>query len=138
MRVLGPALITPAQQKMLAEGAVLEIGRGAAYASAAKRARIGDVFWVREPYIEFIPAQFGCPANIGAFLPGFGPKLYAEKPAYLKPYAHLCRRKQHLAQGMTRSLSRASLEITAILHGNAGWLCKAKMGNVDGLESNAA
>jgi hypothetical protein len=73
MRVLGPALITPAQQKMLAADALLEISRSAVYESAAARARMGDVFWVREPYIEFIPAQFGCPANIGAFLAGYGP-----------------------------------------------------------------
>jgi hypothetical protein len=135
MRILGPALITNGQQKMLRDGAELTIPRAAVYESAAARARVGDRFWVRECYIEFSPAQHGCPQNIGALIPGFGPHEYAPRPDYLKPYAHLCRRKQHPAAAMTRSLSRASLEITVVVE--AGWLCRAHMGNIDGLESAA-
>jgi hypothetical protein len=132
MRVLGPALITPVQQKLLKRGAEITVLRSAVYDSAARRADIGDRFWVREPYIEFIPTQFGCPQNIGAKLPGFGPHLYADMPPYLKPYKQLCRRKQHSGLTMSRSMSRASLEIICIR--GAGWDCITHMGNVDGLE----
>lgn len=136
MRVLGPALITPAQQKLLKRGAAITVLRSAVYDSASRRADIGDRFWVREPFIEFIPAQFGCPQNIGAKLPGFGPHLYAEVPAYLKPWKASCRRKQHTGMAMSRTMSRASLEIVSIR--GAGFECIAHMGNVDGLDSEAA
>lgn len=137
MKVLGPALITNGQQKLLRQGAEITILRRAVYATAAARAQVGDRFWVREAYIEFIPAQFGCPQNIGAFVPGFGPHTFAEKPAYLKPYIHLCRRKQHHGSTMSRSMSRASLEIIG-LTGTSSWACRVHMGNIDGLESEAA
>lgn len=136
MKVLGPALIQPARQKYLRDGAELDIARNAVFESAARRARVGDRFWVREAYIEFVPAQFGCPQNIKTYLPGYGPHLFAETPSYLKPYAHLCRRKQHPGSTMSRTMSRASLEIIA--QTAAGWQCRVHMGNVDGLESEAA
>jgi hypothetical protein len=49
---------------------------------------------------------------------------------------HLCRRKQHLAQSMSRGLSRASLEIVGATAD--GWRCMVRIGNVDGIESAAA
>lgn len=138
MRVLGPAMITNGQQKLLREGAEITIPRAAVYDSAADRARVGDRFWVRECFIEFVPAQFGCPQDIGAFIPGYGPHLYGDVPAGLKPWRHLCRRKQHRAADMTKPLSRASLEIISILERAAGWVCRAHMGNVCGLGREAA
>lgn len=137
MRVLGPALITNAQQRQIAEGMMLEIGRAAVYESAAKRARVGDRFWVRESYFEWTPPQHAAPQHLCAVMHGHSP-VGLKIPREIKPYFHRGRMQLCDGASLARADSRASLEITAEIPGGGGWWCVVRMGNIDGRQSEAA
>jgi hypothetical protein len=95
--------------------------RSAVYESAASaRARHGRrLFWVREPYMGVdSAAPTDVPANTSALSSrGMGSRLYVGLSLPdLKPWKHLCRRKQHFtaqfdASTLAKKQSRASLEI---------------------------
>ncbi len=137
MRVLGPALITNAQQSQLAAGSSLEISRTSVYERAADRARIGDRFWVRESYFEWTPPRHNAPQGLHAVMHGHRP-VGLTIPRAIKPYFQRGRLRQRDGARLTRRDSRASLEITEELTAAAGWRCRVHMGNIDGRESEAA
>lgn len=134
MKVLGPALITTVQQHALATGVDVVIPRTAVYPSAAKRARIGDLFWVREPYQEYVTKS-------GYFLGiarGYGPRAHVSKELRRRlPFRvsggqqiNDYRWTQLTGEFLTRRNSWTSLEIVAALGGD-GWRCKAIMKQID-------
>lgn len=136
MRVLGPALITNGQQKLLRAGAELTILRSAVYESAARRAFVGDRFWVREAYFVYESGPHNCPTALYAIIYGNGPHR-TELPEFIKPWADKCKKTECHGSTLTRADSRASLEIIRGSSGGNGWVCCVHMGNIDGLEAAA-
>lgn len=131
MRVLGPARIVSEQQRELADGKTIFINASAVYPDAAKRARIGDWWWVREPYVEFKPKRFQCPSTLHSFAPGTIP-LHITYPPRVLPWSDRMHLIQHWGEDMRRSESRVSLEITALLTPPAeGWECRVHMQPID-------
>lgn len=146
MIVVGPALIGRDQQRRLAEGATLEIAKSCVYADAADRARVGDLWWVREPYVEYV-------AKSGRFLGiarGFGPLAKISKElsrslpfrvsggAQINDYRHV----QMTGQTLARADSWTCLEITdkwLFAGQHLGWRCLVHMSQVDAfLKARAA
>jgi hypothetical protein len=126
MRILGAALITASQQDRLADGAILNIPRTAVYDSAAKRALLRDRFWVREPYIELSPAKYNCPQHIYAVIPGHSPRNLVVPPE-IKPFFEVCKKARCNGSDMTRTQSRAQLEIMRIMADGKGFECRVHM-----------
>lgn len=135
MTVLGPAILDHCQQRDMENGVqTLLIGRDRVFADAAMRARIGDLWWVKETYCEVQSGPTG-PQHVHEMVPG-GP-LGMTIPPRLKPYWHLFKHKPNRpAAGLRRGESRATLKIFEIT--DEGFRCTVEMVNVDVLLCRAA
>lgn len=136
MRVLGPAIITPGQQLTLLEGSTLIIRPSAVFPSAARYAGEGHLLWVREPWMEVtgkirVPAAgVSMPGEVHEIVFGYGPvNRIGMLPNWLKPHRQSLKFHQRKAEHLTRSLSRACLEI--IQRVAEGWLCLVRLQQVD-------
>lgn len=129
VRVLGPAIIDHRQQRAIEKGASeLLIGRDRVFVDAAERAKVGDLWWIKEPYCQVTSQQFGTVKNINEMIPGSA--LGMSIPERLKPHWESLRKKPMLdAFGLRRGESRATLRIIEIRP--AGFYCAVLMKNVD-------
>lgn len=112
MNVLGALVITAGQQRTLTDGSALDIPRASFRPKILREAMIGDLIWIKEPFVEIRSMQ-GCPKQIHEMVPGASP-LSTAIPDHVKPYLHKCRMSPCQASGMCKSDSRATLEIMGI------------------------
>lgn len=113
MKVLGSILITPARQRQIAEGAVWDIPRVSMRAKILAGARIGDLIWLREPYVE-IKSRRHTPKQFHEFIRGASPSGLKIPPA-VRPYLQEAKMHLHPARAMTRAISMTTLEIMGLL-----------------------
>lgn len=112
MKVVGSILITANRQKTIKEGARWDIPRQHFKAATLRRARVGDLVWLREPFTEFTNhASLG--RHIFEVVRGNSP-LVAKTPKHILPYRDRCHRRILPASAMDRVGSLACIEITAI------------------------
>lgn len=135
MTVLGPAILDHCQQRDMERGVqTLLIGRDRVFKDASERARVGDLWWVKESYCEVKSGPTG-PQHIHEMIPGTPTGLSI--PARLKPYFHLLRQHHNRRPaGLRRQESRATLKIFEIT--DEGFRCTVEMVNVDVLLCRAA
>lgn len=111
MIVLGSLLITKTRQRSIKDGAQWEIPRKHFTARVLRRARVGDLIWLREPFAEITPHR--SVRQHSATVRGASP-LGLKVPKHLKPYFHRCHLKFYPATDLCRPESFACLEITEI------------------------
>lgn len=136
MTVLGPAILDHCQQRdMERHKKTLVIGRDRVFPDAAARARVGDLWWVKETFCEVQSHQSQGPRCIHEMIPGS--VIGMTIPDRLKPHWHLLRRRWgQPAAGLRRGESRATLKIYEI--SDQGFHCYVEMVNVDVLLCRAA
>ena len=136
MKVLGPAILDRCQQKDIEAGkASLLIGFDRVFADAAARARVGDLWWVKENFIELKARPFGLGPLEHRMIPSSVSGL--RRPADMHPSVFADLRKiQREAKDLIRCDSRATLKITEIEP--KGFRCSVHMQNVDAFLREAA
>jgi hypothetical protein len=124
MRCLGPAILNFVQQRNLEHGKPVLVAREAVYPDAAARAAVGDLWWVKENFIEVVSDQF---SGIYQMVPGspMGLKI----PQELRAWWHVFKKRHRPAKDLIRCDSRAYLRIGCISH--MGFHCTGHMQNVD-------
>lgn len=136
MTVLGPAILDHCQQRdMERHRKTLVIGRDRVFADAAARAKVGDLWWVKESFCEVQSHQFQGPRHVHEMVPGSAMGMTI--PERLRPYWHLLRKRGgRPAVDLRRGDSRATLKIYDI--SDLGFHCTVEMVNVDVLLCRAA
>jgi hypothetical protein len=127
MRCLGPAILNFAQQRNLETGKPVLVVRETVFPDAAERAIVGDLWWVKEDFIEVVSAQFEGPSCVSAIVPGS--PLGMSIPMELRAWWHVYKRYQRQGKDLSRSASRAYLRIGSISH--MGFHCTGHMQNID-------
>lgn len=129
MKVLGPAILDHCQQKDIEAGkASLLIGFDRVFADAAARARVGDLWWVKEDFWEIKGTQYGPGPLIYQMVPGS--VLGVKWPADIDRNTMMALgKKRRPPKDLIRCDSRATLKITAIEP--KGFRCSVHMQNVD-------
>lgn len=113
MRVLGSILITPARQNQISDGASWDIPRGNMRAKMLADAQIGDLIWVREPFVE-IKSRRHTAKQFHEVIRGSSP-VGLKIPKAVKPYLEEARMMLRQAREMNRATSMTTLEIMGIL-----------------------
>jgi hypothetical protein len=128
MTVLGPAIIDNCQQREMERGnRELIIPRERVFNDAAARAKVGDIWWVKESFCE-VKSGPTTSQIIHEMLPGS--PLGVSIPPRLKPIFHLLRKHfNRRPSGLRRAESRACLKIIEIT--DEGFRCTVEMVNVD-------
>lgn len=104
--VIGRIRLTEDQATPLSAGAVLVVGREQFRAHCRRRAQIGDLLWVQEPYHEWTPARWGSPTAAAIVA---GPRFGTPTPKHIG--GNPCRHRYCDGRKLPRQFSRATLEI---------------------------
>ncbi|HEY2010551.1 MAG TPA: hypothetical protein VGH23_16295 [Rhizomicrobium sp.] len=126
-QILGRVTLDEAQGRLLAESVVITISAGQFRQHITKRARLGDVIWVQEPFYAYaLTGMFRVPP----VMPGVvaGPRFEAKTPDKFKMYRH--NRRYHTdASRLPRERSRCTLEIASFDAASLNCICH--MQNID-------
>ncbi len=127
MRLIGRVLLTSDQGKALENGARVILPMPQLRRYVRPSPRLHDVIWVQEPYVEFMPRNRWVSQTLYAIVPGYF--LNVKTPAHLK--GQPTRTKLHDGKYLPRSLSRATLEVSAVLESPPAVACIVHMLQVD-------
>lgn len=112
MIILGAYVFTALEQRDLVDGAVLQLPRERIQPRILRRGRIGDLLWVKEPWVLLTPRR-GAPTFTREAVPGNLMKDFAY-PAHVRQWRGNLRLQVRPALELERFDSRATLEITGI------------------------
>jgi|GEM_PF-6381356 len=106
MKVLGPYKIGAVEQHNLAPGASWDLPRAKINADMLAKAKIGDLFWLQEPWSLYTSRRF-TRQNISEVAPG---PVGTAPSAFIRPFAHELRLRRFDCD-LAKSDSRITLEI---------------------------
>ena len=111
MIVLGAYTFTTLEQRALVDGATLDLSRGRMQPRILRMLQVGDLFWVKEPWVLLSPRR-GAPSFIREAVPG--PITSFVYPAHVRKWRANLRFQPMDALTLEQRDSRATLEIIGI------------------------